>query len=174
MAGRPSKLTPDTQRRICEAIEKGLTYAAACALAGISYETFRAWMDDASKNADSEFSAFSVAVEHANARAKELLIERVQAAANLHDVVTVKRVMNVGEDGETLVKEETHTSREWDWRAASWILERRFKSEYGASLELGKLSDAELLNAIAEGLSNLSGDGAGSTTPGVNPSESNP
>ncbi len=41
---RPSKLTPDVQRRICEAIRAGNYYEASCAYAGVDYSTFRLWM----------------------------------------------------------------------------------------------------------------------------------
>lgn len=40
---RQSKLTPERQARLCEAIGLGATYAHACNYAGISYETFRRW-----------------------------------------------------------------------------------------------------------------------------------
>lgn len=42
MAAR-SKLTPATQKRICEAIRLGATYVHAANAAGISYETFNEW-----------------------------------------------------------------------------------------------------------------------------------
>jgi len=42
--GRPSKLTPDVRKKIEKAIAGGNYYEAACAYAGIDYQTFRNWM----------------------------------------------------------------------------------------------------------------------------------
>ena len=42
--GRPCKLTPERQKRLCEAIAAGNYYKAACAFAGLDYCTFRRWM----------------------------------------------------------------------------------------------------------------------------------
>ena len=42
--GRPSKLTPEKTRLLVESLEKGFTYAVACAGAGITYRSFRLWM----------------------------------------------------------------------------------------------------------------------------------
>ena len=47
--GRPSKLTPECQARIVQAIEVGATYELAAGYGGISYETFRRWMNAGEK-----------------------------------------------------------------------------------------------------------------------------
>ena len=39
--GRPTKLTPERQNRLVEAIQAGNYYKVACAAAGIDYSTFR-------------------------------------------------------------------------------------------------------------------------------------
>ncbi len=41
--GRPTKLTPDVQSRILQAIRCGLTYERACLAAGIGETTFYRW-----------------------------------------------------------------------------------------------------------------------------------
>jgi transposase len=40
---RPTKYTPETAKKIYDAIRVGATYELACAYAGISYETFNQW-----------------------------------------------------------------------------------------------------------------------------------
>ncbi len=42
--GRPSKLTPETTQKLCEALRQGETYAVACAGASVHYTTFRGWL----------------------------------------------------------------------------------------------------------------------------------
>src|SRR5690554_3405209 len=42
--GRPSKLTPERVERLLDALRQGNYYEPACAVAGISYRTFRDWM----------------------------------------------------------------------------------------------------------------------------------
>jgi hypothetical protein len=41
--GRRSKLTPETQKKITDALQLGATYEHACNYAGISYQTFNEW-----------------------------------------------------------------------------------------------------------------------------------
>jgi hypothetical protein len=41
---RPSKLTPDIQKRIGDNIALGLTYRLAAESAGVTYKTFNLWM----------------------------------------------------------------------------------------------------------------------------------
>src|SRR5262249_7945541 len=42
--GRPCKLTPAVQKKLCAALKKGVHYEEACALPGIGYRTFLRWM----------------------------------------------------------------------------------------------------------------------------------
>lgn len=42
---RPTKYTPQTIKRITDAIRMGATYELACGYAGISFETFCQWRD---------------------------------------------------------------------------------------------------------------------------------
>jgi hypothetical protein len=59
---RPSKLTNETEKAICDAIRDGATYAAASEAAGIAYATFNEWMKDERPR----FVKFSEAVQEAN------------------------------------------------------------------------------------------------------------
>jgi transposase len=100
MAGRPSKLTPELQKTITEAIVIGATYQAAAEYAGIAYDTFHEWMKDERP----KFRAFSEAIRQANAQCRIRLLAKIQGAD--------------------------------DWRSKAWILERRFRDEYGAQLNV--------------------------------------
>ena len=64
-AGRPTKLTPEVQARIVEAIEAGNYIEVAAAAAGISKPTFYGWMQRGTDEPGSEYSDFRNAVEKA-------------------------------------------------------------------------------------------------------------
>jgi hypothetical protein len=57
---RPSKLTPEVQAAIVQAIGLGASYKDAAAVAGISYETFNEWRS----NGKGKYLQFSEAIEH--------------------------------------------------------------------------------------------------------------
>lgn len=93
---RPTKLTPEVEKAICDAIRDGLTYQAAAEVSGIAVSTLNEWLKDERPR----FIQFSEAVRRANAEAKKELLRRIREASRK------------------------------DWRAAAWILERRFSDEY--------------------------------------------
>jgi hypothetical protein len=100
--GRPSKLTGDLQGKLVEAIASGLPLKSAAAIAGICYETLNRWKKKGeSQNAGPEYRQFCHALEQANA-----------AAMQYH-------LQNIAEKGKD------------DWRASAWILERRFRTDFG-------------------------------------------
>ena len=100
---RPSKLTNDTQKLICEAIEDGATYKDAAAIAGVDYSTFNLWMKTG-RNAErkNKYSKFLEAVEYSNAKC------RVSMAA--------------------VIRSEAKAG---DWRAAESFLKRRDPENWG-------------------------------------------
>jgi transposase len=72
--GRPSKLTPEVQERICQAIRAGNYYEAACAYAGIGYSTFRAWMIKGEKAKSGKYREFMEAVTRAEHEAEARMV----------------------------------------------------------------------------------------------------
>jgi transposase len=72
--GKPSKLTPEVQKRIVDAIQLGSTYELAAQYGGIVYETFRVWMD--------KYPAFSAAVKEAEGKAAVQWLAKIEKAAN--------------------------------------------------------------------------------------------
>ena len=73
---RPTKLTKEVTKAICEAIENGATYAAASEAAGIAYSTFNEWMKDKRP----AYVKFSEAVSQANARFMTEGMRRIKEA----------------------------------------------------------------------------------------------
>jgi hypothetical protein len=73
---RPTKLTPEVQKQICEAIRHGATFDAAAQSAGVAYETFNEWR----KDTRIKFVKFSEAVKRAEADGQLDLLERIETA----------------------------------------------------------------------------------------------
>ena len=68
--GRPSKLTPEVQKRLCDAVSAGNYYEAACEYAGVDYSTFRRWMEQGEAAKTGVFREFCDAVKKADADAE--------------------------------------------------------------------------------------------------------
>lgn len=71
---RPTKLTPEVQERICQAIAIGATYDLACKYGGITAETFAQWRKGK--------SGFSEAVQEAEGRAVVGWLAKIEKAAS--------------------------------------------------------------------------------------------
>jgi transposase len=72
-AGRRSKYTPETVKKITDGIRMGATYEHAAAYAGVTYETFNEW-----RKAKSDFSEAVLLAEGEGALA---LLGRIQQSA---------------------------------------------------------------------------------------------
>ncbi len=102
-AGRPTKLTPEVQRAICESIALSIPYKYAAEEAGIDEDTFALWMRKGREpRARAPYAAFYRAVTRARASAVKSLTVRVLGGGK-------------GSAG------------------ATWLLERRFREDYGPS-----------------------------------------
>jgi len=109
MAGRPTKLTKPVIRRICEGIRLGMTQDMAAARAGVARATFYRWKAEGEKQKAGAKRDFRDALTRAEADGQAALLATVQEAA---------------------------AGRQGDWRAASWILERRHREGFGKTLEV--------------------------------------
>lgn len=102
---RPSKLTPEVEEKILNAVGTGSSFAGAAGYAGIDASTFHRWMQrgdpDAKERADAPFRTFRRKVEQAR------------------DEAEVRDITLIAKAGKT------------DWRAAAWRLERRMPERYG-------------------------------------------
>lgn len=72
--GRKSKYSPQIQAALYKWLRKGCSFKDACAMEGISYETFRTW--------ENEKPAFSVAIKKAEAECKVARIQTVLKASD--------------------------------------------------------------------------------------------
>ena len=115
-----TKLTDAIEKTICDAVAVGLTYESAGEYAGVSRRTVRYWMEWGEQKPHSRYAAFLHAVQQANARARINLLAKIQKAA--------------GDE----------------WRAAAWILERRFADEFGTAMKVTHDVSDDLLKRMSE------------------------
>jgi len=99
---RPSKLTPEVQEKICEAIRLGAVYEHACNYAGIRYTTFRNWILRGEQSKSGKYFEFLNAIKKAEGTATSKWLGMIEESA---------------EKG--------------NWQAAAWKLERRYFGSYG-------------------------------------------
>jgi len=113
---RPSKLTPEVQATIAEAILYGCTYRDAAESAGVDYNTFNEWRKAGEIAKSGKFYEFNEAVTKANAECAKNMTRVIQTAA-----------------------------AKGEWKAALEWLKRRRRDEWGdsASLDLSN-SDGSL------------------------------
>ena len=106
MAGRPTKLTPDVQELIVDGINAGLTYGMSCARAGVDTATFYRWLEKGEVAKSGVFREFCDAISRAKADSALRLVSQITLQAPA------------------------------DWRAAAFMLERRFPDDYGKRTEV--------------------------------------
>ena len=104
--GRPSKLTPEVQERICSAIRAGNYYEAACAYAGIHYSTFRKWMQKGETAKSGKFREFFETIKKAEHEAEVRMVAQWQK----------------------------HMPE--NWQAIATFLERRFPDRWGRRMDV--------------------------------------
>jgi hypothetical protein len=103
--GRPTKLTPAIQKKICDGLRNGLYADSAAILGGICEDTYYEWIKRGEAG-DEPYASFSEAVKEATAEAEQNALADVKM-------------------GRTGKDDPPH------WTSAAWFLERRFPSKYG-------------------------------------------
>jgi len=93
---RRTKLTPEIQNKIIQAIQTGATYELCAQFAGISPATFYNWMRQGRERKD---------------KAKIEFLESIKRAESRGAIANLGLIQKAATDG--------------DWKASAWILERR-------------------------------------------------
>ena len=104
--GRPTSLTPTVQQAILEHLRAGAYFSAACEAVGVPASTGHGWLkrarsEDGQLAATEPYVSFRQAVERAQAEYENGLVRVIEKAAPT------------------------------EWKAAAWLLERRFKDRWG-------------------------------------------
>jgi hypothetical protein len=117
--------TPEAVTRILAGVESGLARSRAAALAGVSASTLAAW-ERAGLEGDTRYTDLADRLAEADVKAENAMLTVIRDAAV--------------QDG--------------DWKAAAWVLERRFPQAWGPPKpvqdDLTKLSDDEIARRLSE------------------------
>ena len=123
------RVAPEVRTRMIGAFGAKATVREACAIGGISPDTFYRWMRDAEADPDGEMGEFAREVEAARAQRK---MDYVRAV-------------------------EEHGEAAGDWRARAWLLERLYPADFGKAT--GRtLTEAEvtaLMRLVYDGIGEL-------------------
>lgn len=117
-----SKLTPDTQTRIVQAIRVGATYALASQFGGVSYQTFRTWVLRGEAEIERRENP-RVKAGSEQWTGEQPFVDFVQALRDAEGAAAVKWLALIDK-----AAEET-------WQAAAWKLERRYPRDYGRTVQ---------------------------------------
>ena len=118
---RPSKLTPDIQKRIGDNISLDLTYRLAAESAGVTYKTFNEWNQKGQTDKSGKYYQFAQHIKKCNVEGARKLLERLNEAADTGNC-----------------------------QVCMFILERRFSEEFGRRVYRKTNAVTENLNANVE------------------------
>jgi hypothetical protein len=118
---RPSKLTPELQKRIGENIALGLTYRLAAELAGVTYKSYNEWNQKGQTEKSGKYFEFAQHIKKCNAEGARILLEKLNDAAKAGNCT-----------------------------ACMWILSRRFPEDFGRRLYRQTNIVSENINANVE------------------------
>ncbi len=133
--GRPSKIhDKEITKRLLDNIRIGMPIKYAAIEAGIDDKTYYNWKKRGEQG-DAEYVQFFRHLKQAQSQGMKLSLQNVQVAANPEQF-----------------KKENHKGQ---WQAAAWILERRWKADFGRDavpvpeekqegIDLSVLSDEDL------------------------------
>lgn len=114
--GRPSDLTPERTRTICEALEQGLSDGLAAQLAGVAPSTLAGWKKRGADPQEVDYVEFLTAYKKAEAKFAQAHLCLIAAAA----------------------------TDPKNWTASAWLLERRFPDDFGRRERVEATVDARV------------------------------
>jgi hypothetical protein len=118
MPATPHTLTREVTQKIAAYVTAGATIPSACALAGVPWGTAKKWLQRGKKGmrgepANKAYTAFATAMYEAQ--------ERFHAGLSI----------------------SLHKASKEDWKAAAWLLERRFRKVYRPPTQRAEHTGAE-------------------------------
>ena len=133
MAGRRTKLTPETGDTIAAAISLGLSFKEAAQLAGVDETTLHRWRNRGRDSARQPYRQFCQRIDAAQASTARDYLQAVRRSV-IEPTVTTKTTTRPGPDGQPVI-ETVETVSPPDIKGALWWLERRLPALFGRGLE---------------------------------------
>ena len=84
---RPTKLTPEIQKKIGDGVSIGLTYALAASTAGVTYQSLNSWMKRGRDSTSGKYFEFYKHIEQRNAEGARKILQKLNdeaKAGNCH------------------------------------------------------------------------------------------
>ena len=136
MAGRRTKLTPETGDTIAAAISLGLSFKEAAQLAGIDETTLHRWRNRGRDSGRQPFRQFCQRIDAAQASTARDYLQAVRRSV-IEPTVTTKTTTRPGPDGQPVVEtvETVEAVSPPDIKGALWWLERRLPALFGRGVE---------------------------------------
>jgi len=119
------KLNPEVQERICQMVAQGVPLETAARAGGVTYQTLHNWMKRGA-DGDAPYASFRTEVEQAKAISEANLIALMRQAAV------------EGSAGE--------------WRAAAWLLARRFPERWSEKRQLEVTGPEQTSTQMVQGM----------------------
>ena len=112
---RPTKLNAKRAQQICDYVAQGHTREVAAQACGIVSTTLYRWMKRGERQPDGPYGEFCRALKRADLKAELACLRQIKEAA-----------------------------QNGDWRAAAWMLERRYPEKWGRRRARRDESESEL------------------------------
>lgn len=169
MAGRPTKFEPDKADAILVAVRRGMSYKAAAAVAGITYQTLYNWEQRGkeeikrvlqaggrarTRSAEEPFVHFYIDLQKARSQGEFTLADIIREAAEGGGEIKETKVVQVMVAGQVIKETNTTITKQFppDWRAAAFMLERRFgwtQRSQNLNIDYSSLTDDEIERVAA-------------------------
>ena len=143
--GRPTKFTPERRQKILEAIRTGASLKAVAHYGRISYDCLRDWIikgSEATKEAD-EYFQFLQDVNEALGTLQVRSLASIQKTG-LGGVVISEKTISKKNGDQEFVK----TYSQPQWMALTWIMQHRFREEWGDEIEPGSMETPRQLKPL--------------------------
>jgi len=149
-SGRPTKLTPEIQKKVCDAIVLGAYIETAAAYASVSKQVLYDWMKKGNKQKGGIYRQFLDAIEEAMSRSELRDLESIDKNAS-------GRPAKHDENGNLIAP-----SLRPNWQAAAWRLERKYPKKWGRREQVhiadDKPEEENLNEVVAKALDNIKDD----------------
>ena len=127
--GRKTKLTTETQERLCNLITQGFDICRAAELSGIGRSTFFKWRDKAAVAKSGIYKEFGDALKEADAQHEAFLISNINKAIK-GGQVTEEEVIEKDGAGNITKRKITRKETVPSWHACAWKAERKYPERW--------------------------------------------
>lgn len=114
--GDPGKLNDERKKTICDSIILGMPYTQACAIADVTYTTFRVWINRGEDEMERVMNTPRTTIRKSEKKYVDLVneVEHAKSKCMQNHLAMI-----------------TKASKDGTWQASAWMLERRYPGDFG-------------------------------------------